>query len=127
VRAFGDPGVPLAQSPPQQFNMRIRYEFDVNEYKAFAQFGGVHNAHSLSSIASSTTAFPDQPGYSYNQPGWTEYDASAGFGKDAWMVHFYGTNLTDNRSDLYENPNQFIDAKTVSRPRTLGVRISYKF
>jgi iron complex outermembrane receptor protein len=127
VRAFGDPGVPLAQSPPQQFNMRARYEFNVNDYTAFVQVGGVHNAHSLSSIASSTTAFPDQPGYAYNQPGWTEYDASAGFGKDAWMVHFYGTNLTDSRSDLYENPNQFIDAKTVSRPRTLGVRISYKF
>jgi outer membrane receptor protein involved in Fe transport len=127
VRAFGDPGVPLAQSPPQQFNMRVRYEFNVNDYLAFVQIGGVHNAHSLSSIASTTTAFPDQPGYSYNQPGWTEYDASAGFSKDAWGVHFYGTNLTDSRSDLYENPNQFIDAKTVSRPRTLGVRISYKF
>jgi iron complex outermembrane receptor protein len=127
VRAFGDPGVPLAQSPPQQFNGRVRYDFDVGDYKAFWQVGGVHNAHSLSSIASSTTAFPDQPGYAYNQPGWTEYDASAGFGKDAWMVHFYGENLTDNRSDLYENPNQFVDAKTISRPRTLGVRFTYKF
>jgi iron complex outermembrane recepter protein len=127
VRAFGDPGVPLAQSPPQQFNGRVRYDFDAGDYKAFWQVGGVHNAHSLSSIASSTTAFPDQPGYAYNQPGWTEYDASAGFGKDAWMVHFYGENLTDNRSDLYENPNQFVDAKTISRPRTLGVRFTYKF
>ncbi len=127
VRAFGDPGVPLAQSPPQQFNMRIRYEWNVSEYNAFVQVGGVHNAHSLSSIASTTTAFPDQPGYSYNQPGWTEYEASAGFGKDAWMANLYGTNLTNNRSDLYENPNQFVDAKTISRPRTLGVRISYKF
>jgi outer membrane receptor protein involved in Fe transport len=127
VRAFGDAGVPLAQSPPQQFNMRVRYEFNVSDYTAFVQVGGVHNAHSLSSIASSTTAFPDQPGYAYNQPGWTEYDASAGFSKNAWGVHFYGTNLTDNRSDLYENPNQFIDARSVSRPRTLGVRINYKF
>jgi outer membrane receptor protein involved in Fe transport len=127
VRAFGDPGVPLAQSPPQQFNGRVRYDFDAGDYKAFWQVGGVHNAHSLSSIASSSTAFPDQPGYSYNQPGWTEYDASAGFGKDAWLLSFYGTNLTDNRSDLYENPNQFIDARTVSRPRTLGIKVNYKF
>jgi hypothetical protein len=43
------------------------------------------------------------------------------------MVHFYGENLTDSRSDLYENPNQFVDARTVSRPRTLGVKIIYKF
>jgi iron complex outermembrane receptor protein len=127
VRAFGDPGVPLAQSPPLEANLRIRYEFDVGDYKAFSQIGAVHQAHSTSSIASVTTSFPDQPGYAYDQPGWTEYDASAGFGKDAWMVHFYGENLTDDRSDLYENPNQFVDAKTVSRPRTLGVKFTYKF
>ncbi|MFI4889672.1 MAG: TonB-dependent receptor [Steroidobacterales bacterium] len=127
VRAFGDPGVPLAQSPPQQFNMRVRYDFDVGDYKSFWQVGGVHQAHSISSIASSSTAFPDQPGYAYNQPGWTEYDASAGLGKDAWMLNFYGQNLTDNRSDLYENPNQFVDARTISRPRTLGVRFTFKF
>ena len=127
VRAFGDPGVPLAQSPPQQFNMRVRYDFDVGDYKAFWQVGGVHQAHSLSSIASSTTSFPDQPGFAYDQGSWTEYDASVGFGKDAWNVNLYGQNLTDSRSDLYENPNQFIDAKSTSRPRTLGIRISYKF
>ena len=56
-----------------------------------------------------------------------EYDASAGIGKDAWMVHLYGENLTDVRADLYENPNQFVDARTVSRPRTLGLRFTYKF
>lgn len=127
VRAFGDPGVPLAQSPPLQLSLRARYDFDVGDYKSFFQIGGVHQAHSRSSIASASTAFPDQPGYSYNQPGWTEYDASAGFGKDAWMVHLYGQNLTDNRSNLYENPNQFIDARTISRPRTLGVKIIFKF
>ncbi len=127
VRAFGDPGVPLAQSPPQQYDMRVRYDFDLGDYKAFWQVGGVHQGHSLSSIASSSTAFPDQPGYSYNQPGWSEYDASAGVSKDNWSAHLYGTNLFDNRSDLYENPNQFVDARTTSRPRTIGVKIGYKF
>jgi hypothetical protein len=96
-------------------------------YNAFWQIGGVHNAHSISSIASTTTAFPDQPGYAYNQPAWTQYDASAGITKDAWSVHLYGENITDVRADLYENPNQFVDAKTVSRPRTLGLRFTYKY
>jgi outer membrane receptor protein involved in Fe transport len=127
VRAFGDPGVPLALSPALQANLRIRYEMPIASYNAFWQVGGVHQAHSISSIASTTTAFPDQPGYAYNQPGWTQYDASAGIGKDAWMVHLYGENLTDVRADLYENPNQFVDARTVSRPRTLGLRFTYKF
>jgi outer membrane receptor protein involved in Fe transport len=127
VHAFGDPGVPLAQSPPFEANLRVRYDWPIGSYNAFAQLGGVHTAHSISSIASVTTAFPDQPGYAYNQPGWTQYDASLGVGKDNWVVHAYGENITDVRADLYENPNQFVDAKTVSRPRTLGVRVTYKF
>jgi outer membrane receptor protein involved in Fe transport len=127
VRAFGDPGVPLAQSPPFQANLRVRYDMPLGAYNAFWQIGGVHNAHSISSIASTTTAFPDQPGYAYNQPAWTQYDVSAGITKDAWSVHLYGENITDVRADLYENPNQFVDAKTVSRPRTLGLRFTYKY
>ena len=127
VRAFGDPGVPLAQSPPLQASLRVRYEFPVADYTAFLQFGGNHQAHSISSIASSTTAFPDQPGFAYDQPGFTQYDASAGIGKNGWMAHLYAENLTDTRADIYENPNQFVDARTVSRPRTIGVRMTYKF
>jgi iron complex outermembrane recepter protein len=127
VRAFGDPGVPLAQSPPQQYNMRIRYDFNAGDYKAFWQLGGVHQGHSLSSIASSSTAFKDQPGYAYDQAGWSEYDGSMGIGKETWTVNLYGQNLTDNRSNLYENPNQFVDARTISRPRTIGVKVGYKF
>jgi outer membrane receptor protein involved in Fe transport len=127
VRAFGDPGVPLAQSPPFEGNLRVRYDWNIGDYKAFAQVGAVHQAHALSSIASVTTAFPDQPGYSYNEPGWTEYDASFGFSKDNWTANVYGSNLTDHRSDLYESPNQFVDARTVSRPRTLGLHIGHKF
>jgi iron complex outermembrane receptor protein len=127
VKAFGDPGVPLAQSPPLQANLRARYEFAFGDYRAFWQVGGVHQAHSISSIASVTTAFRDQPGYAYNQPGYTTYDASMGISKDQWTVHVYGENITDVRADIYENPNQFVDAKTVNRPRTGGLRFTFKF
>jgi len=42
-------------------------------------------------------------------------------------VNIYGENITDVRADLYENPNQFVDAKTVNRPRTAGLRFTFKF
>ena len=70
---------------------------------------------------------PNQPGYAYDEPSFTTYDASVGVAKDAWMVTAYGENITDTRADLYENPNQFVDAKTVNRPRTGGLRFTYKF
>ncbi len=122
---FGAIGSPLAQSPPFQGTLRLRYDFQLLQYNAFWQVGGQHQAHSIS--ATSRTDVPNQPGYAYDEPGFSTYDASAGIAKDAWMVSAYGENLTDTRADLYENPNQFVDAKTVNRPRTAGVRFTYKF
>ncbi len=122
---FGAIGSPLAQSPPFQGTLRIRYDFPINDYNAFAQIGGQHQAHSIS--ATSRTTVPNQPGYAYDEPGFSTYDASVGVARNAWTVTAYGENITDTRADLYENPNQFVDAKTVNRPRTAGLRFSYKF
>jgi iron complex outermembrane recepter protein len=122
---FGAIGSPLAQSPPFQGTLRVRYEFPISTYNAFVQVGGQHQAHSIS--ATSRTSVPNQPGYAYDEPGFSTYDASVGASKDQWMVTGYCENLTDKRAILYENPNQFVDAQTVNRPRTAGVRIGYKF
>ena len=122
---FGAIGSPLAQSPPFQGTLRVRYDFPILEYNAFVQIGGQHQAHSIS--ATSRTDVPNQPGYAYDEPGFSTYDANAGLAKGAWQVMFYGENLTNTQADLYENPNQFVDAKTVNRPRTAGMRFTYKF
>jgi len=122
---FGAIGSPLAQSPPFQGTLRLRYDFPLFDYGAFWQIGGQHQAHSIS--ATSRTSVPNQPGYAYDEPGFSTYDASVGLARDAWVVTAYGENITDTRADLYENPNLFVDAKTVNRPRTAGLRFTYKF
>jgi outer membrane receptor protein involved in Fe transport len=43
------------------------------------------------------------------------------------VAQISGENLTDTRAYLYENYRQFYPAITVNRPRTLGLRFSYKF
>jgi len=48
-------------------------------------------------------------------------------GKNAWLVQVYAENLTDTRAELYANYAQWYKAITVSRPRTIGLRFSYKF
>ena len=48
-------------------------------------------------------------------------------GKDGWLLELYGQNLTDTRAELYANYNQFYKGITVNRPRTIGLRFSYKF
>jgi len=42
-------------------------------------------------------------------------------------VQVYGENLTDTRAQLYANYWQWYKAITVSRPRTFGLRFSYRF
>jgi hypothetical protein len=115
---FGTPGSPPSQAPPFSGNLRVRYEFDIADYHAFCQVGGTHQSHSYSATGNAT---------SFDQPSFSTYDAALGVGKDAWVAQLYGQNLSDTRADLYENNSQAINAITVSRPRTAGVRFSYKF
>jgi len=116
--AYGQPGSPLAESPPFQASLRARYEFEFVDYKAFFQIGGTHQAHSYSATGNITT---------YDQAGFTTYDGSVGIAKDSWSAQFYGQNLTDVRANLFENGNQFVTAETINRPRTAGVKFGYKF
>ena len=123
---FGALGAPLAQSPPFMGNIRFRYEFPLGEYGAFAQIGAQHQAHSYAStdqltktLQGGTTAFDDPP--------FTTYDASAGISKDAWDVQFYAENFTDTRANLFSFYREYVKAVDINRPRTLGLRFSYKF
>jgi outer membrane receptor protein involved in Fe transport len=115
---YGPIGSSLAQSPPFQGNLRARYEFALNDYRAFTQIGGVHQAHSHSAT-----------GYieNFDQPGYTTYDASLGVSKDAWTAQLYGQNITDTRYVTFVTASQFVTQDFAGRPRTLGVKFSYKF
>ncbi len=115
---FGTINSPLAMSPPFQASVRVRYEWTVGSYNAFAQAAGTHQAHSYSATGNIQT---------YDQPGFSTYDAALGAAKDAWTAQFYMQNVTNTRADLFENGNQFVTAETINRPRTGGLSVSYKF
>ena len=115
---YGTPGSPLSQSPPFQANLRARYELTLNDYHAFCQVGGIRQAHSYSAI-----------GYiaNYDMPAYSTYDASLGIGKGAWTVQLYGQNITDARYVTYIGDGQFVQTNFVGRPRTMGLKYSYRY
>ena len=115
---YGQTGSSLAQSPPFQGSIRARYEVSFGDYTGFVQVAASHQAHSYSATGNIVV---------YDQPSYTIYDASLGVAKNAWNVQAYAQNLTDTRADLFSNDNQFVQAETVNRPRTVGVRLGYKF
>jgi iron complex outermembrane recepter protein len=119
-------GSPLAGAPSFQGNIRARYEIVFNDYKAFAQIGAVYQSHSL---ATTDHIERDLQAHStaYDLPPFTTYDGALGVGKDAWLVQVYGENLTDTRAQLFANYWQYYKGVTVNRPRTIGLRFSYKF
>jgi iron complex outermembrane recepter protein len=119
-------GSPLAGAPPLQGNIRGRYDLAFNGYDAFGQIGATYQSHSLSTTDQLTH---DLQGNStaYDLPAFTTLQGSLGFGKHAWLAQIYGENLTDTRAQLFANYSQYYKAVTVNRPRTIGLRFSYKF
>ena len=123
---FGAVGSPLAQSPPFEGNIRVRYDFLVKEYDAFVQVAGTHQDESFATTNSLQTDLQGNP-INYKLPAFSTMDASFGISKDAWAVQAYGQNLTDTRGELSANYSQWYKAVTVIRPRTMGLTFSYKF
>ena len=132
VNIFGPVGTSLAMSPSLMFNARVRYEWAVGDYQAFWQLAGTHQGHELS-VNAATPGLVPATGSSglvaaaYDIPGYSTYDASVGFAKDAWSVQFFGQNITDTLAKVFISNALAIETQTVIRPRVLGIKIGYKF
>jgi iron complex outermembrane receptor protein len=123
---FGALGSPLAQSPPFEGNVRARYEFSIDEYQAFWQVGANHQGGSYATTNRLSTTLQGES-VAFYDPGFTTYAASAGISKDAWALSLYGENLSDTRATLYSSYAEYVKMNTINRPRTVGLRFSYKF
>jgi iron complex outermembrane recepter protein len=127
---YGPPGSPSSFAPPFQFNARLRYQWVMSSYNLFAQVGVVHTAHSFTQSGSNpplTVGGISSNQLRFEDPAYTEYDASAGLAKDAWSLELYALNLTDVIKSTYTSDSQFSLQENITRPRVLGLRIGYKF
>ena len=146
-------GSPLALSPKFQGNMRVRYEWEMpSGLKPHVQAGVHYVGSSISSIVdnanilfycSSPYSGCGQPATingvtvnpggviqsqknSFLQPAYHTFDASIGVTRDQWSLEIYGDNLGDARPQLYTSGNDGEVRITTARPRTIGMRVSFK-
>ena len=148
-------GGPLALSPKFQFNARLHWEKELSSgLTPFAQVGFHHVGKSISDVIDNVDiryqSFNPTLGYAastpvlYNgvlvRPGdviapipaaqqlasYNTVAASFGVSKDEWRIELFGDNLTDERPELYKSGNDGELRTTTSRPRTIGLRFSYK-
>ena len=127
---FGPIGGPSANSPPIQFSVRARYEWTMNTYNTFVQFGATHTGHSFTQGGSNPSLSASGVNTTllrFENPAYSTYDASAGVAKDAWNAHVFVQNLSNSNASLFTNTGQFVVAETVVRPRVIGVKFGYKF
>ena len=52
---------------------------------------------------------------------------TAGVSSDEWTAELYVDNLTDERAEISGNATFNRERVVVTRPRTLGMRLSYNF
>lgn len=148
-------GSPLALSPKFQFNIRGYWEKELaSGLRPFVQASFHHVGSSISDVIDNVDiryqSFNPTLGYAtsipvtYNgvlvRPGdpivripgartlgaYSTFAASFGVSKDAWRLEIYGDNLSDERPELYRSGNDGENRTTTSRPRTIGLRVSYK-
>ena len=148
-------GGPLALSPKFQFNARLHWEKELSSGLApFAQIGIHYVGKSISDVidnvdiryqsSNPTLGYAASIPVTYNgvtvRPGdviapikaaqklgsYSTASASFGVSKDEWRLELFGDNLTDERPELYKSGNDGELRTTTSRPRTIGLRFSYK-
>lgn len=128
---YGPIGSPSANSPPLQFNLRLRYQWNMRDYNAFVQAGGTHTAHSYTQSGNNPTLSAggnvSTTLLRFENPAYSQYDASAGVAKDAWTTELFAQNLTNVNASMFTSTTQFVPAQTINRPRVLGIRLGYKF
>ena len=112
-------GSPLALAPELQYVLRGRYDWALSENSgAFAQLVYQYTDDQISSIV---------PGASFNMDSYSTWDASLGYSRDNWTITLFGQNLSDERADLFISNEDDIVKTTPNRPRTYGLRLSYRY
>ena len=112
-------GDSLAFAPEVQFNANARYDWTLsNGWDANAMVHVAYSDQSYSDIIIINRDLIDS---------WAMMGVSAGVSTESWDATVYVDNLTDERAELSRNYVNDRQRATYARPRTMGLRLSYKF
>jgi len=67
------------------------------------------------------------PGGRYEHDDYVLFNAALGFNVDAWNLELFVDNLADENAEVYIDTQQFTPKVVTNRPRTFGMRVSYRF
>lgn len=111
-------GDSLAYAPELQANLNVRYEWDVNNFTAHVMPYMTYADDSYTDIITINRMQLDS---------WLMFGLTAGIGADQWGAELFVENLTDERAELAGNFVNDRERISYARPRTMGLRVNYKF
>jgi iron complex outermembrane receptor protein len=113
-------GSQLARQPVLGGNARLRYDFNLfGSSPAYAMFGAIYQGSRYNGVNPTRTKSPD----------YAIFDLNVGTDLgDNWSAQLSIKNLTNERYELArsEVPNVGFINKTIGRPRTIGLTVTYK-
>ncbi len=131
VNPLGTVGATPAFSPPWQFNIRARYDWEIGPYAAYVMVGMNYEGRMFSEPSSFPAGqlgvVPTTTFLRYTMPSYETVDASIGVSKDNWSAQIYGTNLNNSNASTATTSGQFIVEEVPLRPRVIGAKVGVKF
>jgi outer membrane receptor protein involved in Fe transport len=128
---FGAPGSVPAFAPKWHGNIRVRYDWDVQEYRPYAWVGASYVSSMWNQPATYTSGegvvVPNTTYLRYFQPGYATLDAAVGVSRDNWYAELYGTNLTNNNASTFTSSAQFIKSEVPLRPAVVMLKFGVHY
>ena len=129
---FGIAGSVSAFSPHFEGTARVRYDWEIGDYRPFAQIGGQYISAQYNQPATYLSGegviLPTTTFLRYRQPGYGTIDASIGVSARAgWNAQAYVTNLNNSHASTFTTSAEFIREEIPIRPRVFGIRAGYDF
>jgi len=111
-------GSSLALAPELQYVLRGRYDWSLGANSdAFVQLSYQYTDEQVSSVVTDAA---------FEMDDYSTVDASVGYSRENWTATLFAENLTDEMADLFISNEDDIVKVTPNRPRTIGLRFSYR-
>ncbi|PCI62902.1 MAG: TonB-dependent receptor [Kordiimonadales bacterium] len=111
-------GSSLPLTPKFQSNLRARYEWQKSELDWHIQGSLQYAGKSFSSLVAAERE---------RQKNYATADFSVGIARDRWSAELFAENVTNTRAELFINNQDDIPRITTNRPRTIGLRLAFKY
>jgi outer membrane receptor protein involved in Fe transport len=117
-------GSDLAFAPAFQGNLRVRYEWDLERRIADSDL----MAYVMPQVVFSDSSYSDIIEINKGEiDGYTTLGGTMGVMADKWSAELFATNLTNEYAEMSNNLVFDRERITPMRPRTIGMRVAYKY